>query len=36
MKLTTTKRDLLHLLAYILGTWACAAIYTYLPKGVPW
>lgn len=36
MRLTTGWKDAAWLLAYILGTWACAAVYTYLPKGVPW
>lgn len=36
MKLTTLRRDLIAILAYILGTWACAVVYKWLPKGVPW
>jgi len=36
MKLTALQRDLIAILAYILGTWACAVVYKWLPGGVPW
>lgn len=36
MRLTSTWRDLAWLAAYLLGTWACAAVVHFLPNGVWW
>ena len=33
-RLVTTRGDLLWLLLYIGGTWACAAVVRYFPNGV--